>query len=281
MTVLSLREAAPALQVAYRERRLIPFLGAGFSIPLQLPSWAELTGWMGQKLGFERQLFELHGNAQQLAGYFDLAHTGKLPGFIEWMKERFHAPEVDARRRGSLQHQALARCDRLRTIYTTNFEHHIEEALRDGGRKAAVLARLEDYMRPVDPDACQVVKFHGDLAFPETVVLTESQFFDRFRLEAAPDQRLRSDMLSNVFLFLGYSFSDPNTRYIWWRMDRLRRESAPPGDRAAPEHRSYFATFSSGLVQPRLLHDWHIDVVELDASNPAGSVVELLDTLRG
>jgi hypothetical protein len=281
MTVLSLAEAAPRLQAAYRGRRLIPFLGAGFSVPLKLPTWTELMGWMGDALGFEPELFELHGSALQLAGYFDLKHPERLPWFIDRMRERFHAPDVDARRRGSIQHQALARCDRLRTIYTTNFEHHIEEALRDGGRKAAALARLEDYMRPVDPEACQVVKFHGDLAFPETVVLTEGQFFDRFRLEAAPDQRLRSDLLSNVFLFLGYNFGDPNTRYIWWRMDRLRRQNQPPGTRVAPEQRSYFATFRTGLVQPTLLDDWHVDVVELDASDPSKSVVELLDTLRG
>jgi hypothetical protein len=280
MAVLSLVEAAPALQAAYRERRLVPFLGAGFSMPLQLPSWTELMGWMGRALGFEEQLFELHGSAQQLATYYELTNPGGLSGFIDELTRKFHAPEVAARRRGSRQHQALARCDRLRTIYTTNFEHHIEEALRDGGRQAKALARLEDFMRPVDPDACQVVKFHGDLAFPETIVLTEDQFFNRFRLEAAPDQRLRSDLLSNVFLFLGYSFSDPNTRYIWWRMDRLRRQTMPPGARVAPEHRSYFATFSSGLIQPRILEEWHIDVVELDASDRAASVVELLETLR-
>jgi hypothetical protein len=280
MSILSLAEAAPALQAAYRDRRLILFLGAGFSIPLRLPSWSELMGWMGAGLGFEPELFELHGNAQQLAAYFDLVHPGQLGAFVGEMARRFHAPEVDERRKQSAQHQALARCDRLRTIYTTNFERHIEEALIEGGRKVTTLARLEDFMRPVDPEGCQVVKFHGDLAFPETVVLTEGQFFDRFRLEAAPDQRLRSDLLSNVFLFLGYSFSDPNTRYIWWRMDRLRRQSAGPGARVAPEHRSYFATFSSGLVQPRLLEDWHIDVVELDAVDRTGSVVALLEALR-
>lgn len=283
MTVLSLAEAAPRLQAAYRARRLIPFLGAGFSIPLRLPGWAELMGWMGQGLDFEPQLFELHGNAQQLAGYYALQHAGGLAAFVEEMDRRFHDPETDARRRASPQHQALARCDRLRTIYTTNFEHHIEEALREGGREVRTLARLQDFMVREDREACEVVKFHGDLASPETVVLTEGQFFDRFRLEAAPDQRLRSDLLSNVFLFLGYSFSDPNTRYIWWRMDRLRRESMPKGahgTHGASEHRSFFATFSSGLVQPRLLDEWHIDVIELDPSDPTASVVALLDTLR-
>ena len=280
MAVLTLEQAAPRLREAYREQRLTPFLGAGFSTPLRLPMWKELMGWMGDSLGFDPQLFELHGLPWQLAGYFEMEHPQGLLWFIEKMTESFHAPDVDERRRRSSQHQALARCD-FRTIYTTNFEHHVEEALRDAGKKAMALARLEDFMCPVVPGACQVVKFHGDLACPETVILTEKHYFDRFRLEAAPDQRLRSDLLSNVFLFLGYSLSDVNIRYIWYRMDRMRRENQIRPACVAPEHRCYWATFGAGLVQPRLLDAWNIDVIELDPDDKSKSVSDLLDALRG
>ncbi|WP_224242567.1 SIR2 family protein [Hyalangium gracile] len=285
MSLLTLQKALPQLRKAYKERRLIPFLGAGFSAPLRLPTWSGLMKWMGEGLQFTPpELFEVHGNAQQLAGYFDLEHPEKLPGFIQEMERRFHAPEVERRRRTSIQHRALADCE-FRTIYTTNFEHHIERALRDRDkkRKVSVLARLQDFMRPVDPAACSVIKFHGDLAFPETIVLTESQFFDRHLLEAAPDQRLRNDLLGNAFLFLGYSFSDPNIRYIWHRMYRLRQESMEGADKSAsppPELRSYWVTFGAGLVQPRLLEEWHIDVIELDASDKSKSVAELLNALH-
>lgn len=279
MTVLTLEQAKPKLQEAYRQRRLIPFLGAGFSAPLRLPLWDELMGWMGQDLDFDPTLFKLHGLPPQLAGFYALKKDG-LDAVIATMRERFHAPAVDERRKTSPQHRALGRLA-LRRIYTTNFEHHIEEAMRDGGHKAEVLARLEDFMRPHDGDACQVVKFHGDLAAPETVVLTESQFFDRFRLEAAPDQVLRADLLGNVFLFLGYSFSDVNIRYIWYRMDRLRREGQPEDTHVAPEQRCYWATFGVGLVQPSLLEKWHIDVIALDPRDKSRSVAELLDALPG
>ncbi|HEX8702092.1 MAG TPA: SIR2 family protein [Myxococcaceae bacterium] len=285
MSVLTLQKALPKLRKAYKEHRLIPFLGAGFSLPLRLPSWSGLMKWMGESLQFDPpELFEVHGNAQQLAGYFDLKHPERLPGFIREMERRFHAPDVEKRRKSSPQHQALAACD-FRTIYTTNFEHHIEEALRDHNRKrkVSVLTRLEDFARPVNADTCSVVKFHGDLAHPETIVLTESQFFDRHSLEAAPDQRLRYDLLGNVFLFLGYSFSDPNIRYIWHRMDRLRKQSRErTGSRPAdpPHLRSYWVTFGAGVVHPRLLEEWNIDVIELDASNKSQSVIELLNALR-
>lgn len=278
--VLTLEEAKPRLREAYRQRQLIPFLGAGFSAPLGLPQWGELMGWMGEPLGFDPALFELNGTPLQLAGYYELENEEGLSPFIARMRERFHAPEVEACRTRSAQHQALARLD-LRRIYTTNFEHHIERALLDGGRKVDTLVRIEDFMRPTHEQVCQVVKFHGDLDHEDSVVLTERQFFDRMRLDAAPDQYLRADLLGNVFLFLGYSFSDPNIRDIWHRMERLRREVRPGPDGSRRDQRSFLATFGAGVVQPRLLQELHIDMIELDARDKTKSVVELLDAIGG
>ena len=280
MSVLTVEQARSKLREAYQQRQLIPFLGSGFSAPLGLPQWGELMGWMGEPLGFDPALFELNGPPPQLAGYYELVNKEGLSPFIAKMSERFHAPEAEARRRASAQHQALARLS-LRRIYTTNFEHHIEEALRDAGKQVDVRVRVEDFMRPTQESVCQVVKFHGDLDHEDTVVLTERQFFERMRLEAAPDQHLRADLLGNVFLFLGYSFSDPNIRDIWHRMERLRREvrAAPEGSRK--DQRSFLATFGAGLVQPRLLEQLHIDMIELDPRDKTKSVVELLDTIGG
>ncbi|WP_437626243.1 SIR2 family NAD-dependent protein deacylase [Sorangium sp. So ce1151] len=280
MAVLTLEQAALPLRQAYQEGRLIPFLGAGFSAPLQLPMWRELTGWMGESLGFEPALFELHGLPPQLAGFFARERDGGLDSFIAELRARFHAREVDERRRGSLQHKALAR-RRFPTIYTTNFEHHIEEALRDAGKPVVALSTFDDFARCPAQGACHVIKFHGDLDRPETVVLTEAQYFSRLRLEAAPDQRLRADLLSNTFLFLGYSFSDVDIRYIWYRMEQMRIEGSPPGAQRAPSRRGYWATFGAGLIQPALLEDWHIDVIELDPNDKTKSVVDLLDALDG
>lgn len=279
MAVLTLKEAKSKLVDAYQSQRLIPFLGAGFSAPLRLPGWSELMQWMGEPLGFDPAVFELQGMPWQQAGYYEL-EKGSLDPFIAQMRRRFHAPKANALRRKSAQHRALAQLD-VRRIYTTNFEHHVERALRDAGKKVEALVRLEDFAKPRRHDACQVVKFHGDLEHPDTVVLTERQFFERFRLEAAPDQCLRADLLGHVFLFVGYSFSDINIRYIWYRMDRLRREGSPTHTRPRHDLRSYWATFGTGHLQPRLLDAWHIDVIALDPRDKSGSVAELLDAISG
>ena len=275
MPVLTLAEAVPRLRTAHAERRLIPFLGAGFSAPLGLPLWNELMGWMGTSLGYEPALFELHGLSSQLAGYFALEHEGGLPWFIARMRERFHDEAADDRRRRSLQHQALARCD-FRTIYTTNFDRHIEGALADAGKPCQVLAALGDFLLPRPEHACEVVKFHGTLSRKETMVLRESDFFARMDLNAAVDQRLRADLLGHSFLFIGYSFTDTNIRYIWYRMNKLLAEQHA----SVRPRRSYFVSFGAGPVQPRLLEQWNIDVIVLDPTDRGASVAALLSGIE-
>jgi hypothetical protein len=125
-----------------------------------------------------------------------------------------------------------------------------------------------------------VIKFHGTLADPGTIVLTESSFFERMRLEGAADQQLRADLLSKSFLFIGYSFRDTNIRYVWYRMHQMRHDRRPS---AFGEHkgarRCFYATHGVGLVQMRLLDHWNIDVVLLDPTDVNASVAALLEAI--
>jgi hypothetical protein len=199
MAVLSPEEAAPVLRSAYREGRLIPFIGAGYSTPLRLPSWADLIHVLGRELGFEPELFELHGDYAQLAGYFERARPDARQWLVEWMRARFHRDEAEALRRESIQHRTLS-AHAWKTIYTTNYDQHIERALREAGREVSTLARLDDFMRPVPAGACEIIKFYGDIDAAETLILTEDAYFRRLSLESAVDQRLRADLLAHSFL---------------------------------------------------------------------------------
>jgi hypothetical protein len=62
---------------------------------------------------------------------------------------------------------------------------------------------------------CEIIKFHGDFSNPQRTVLSESDYEFRIRLEDELDLKLRSDMLGATFLFIGYSFRDPNISYLF------------------------------------------------------------------
>ncbi|MDY7230850.1 SIR2 family protein [Hyalangium rubrum] len=278
MAVLSAAEAGPHLHQEYKDGRLVPFLGAGFSKPLRLPDWSELVGWMAERLDFETDLFHLHGRYEQLAEYFQISDHNNFQHLVYEMTRRFDSEEAVRARRASSTHQALAGLD-WRTVYTTNYDSHVEGALRDAKKKVAVLASFEDFQGRREPGTCEVIKFHGTLTHPETIVLTESSYFRRMALEAPVDQRLRADLLSNSFLFLGYSFSDTNIRYIWYRMHQLRLQGQPLG-RRPHARRCYFAAFGAGPIQPELLEQWNIDMILLDPEDKNASVTDLLQRIQ-
>jgi len=279
MTILTHSQAAPLLKKEFQDGRLIPFLGAGFSKPLKLPDGRQLIASLAKTLGFEPELFDMQGRFEQLAEYFKLSGPKRFDQLVYDMARSFDSPEAEALRKKSPMHLALAAL-KWRTIYTTNYDRHVEGALQDAGRPAEVLASFADFQGPRvrDRDVCEVIKFHGTLAQPDTIVLTESSYFQRMALEAPPDQRLRADLLSHSFLFIGYSFSDFNIRYIWYRMNQ-RREQSQMGTKHAQARRCFFATHGAGLVQPDILEQWNIDVIQLDPTDKSASVAKLLESI--
>lgn len=262
------------LRALQDECRLIPFIGAGFSKPLSLPLWDELVAMMASDDHFEPEIFELHGTPLQLAEYHRLTVPEKYEQLIHWMCERFNSEDAQNRRRRSMTHKALTAID-WHSIYTTNFDAHIEGALRDAGREVRVLASLHDFQRKNSRGAIDVVKFHGTLEEPKTIVLTEHQYFARMSFEQPVDQRLRADVLSHGFMFLGYSFSDPNIRYIWHRVRQLREGFGSEALRI----RSFYVGFGVGPIQERLLDALGIDVIELDPTDKSASLARLLSQL--
>ncbi len=216
--------------------------------------------------------------APQLAGFFARECAGGLDSFIAEMRA---LPRADSRR--AAQELVPAQgpgAPRLLDHLLTNFEHHIEEALQDAGKEAVALARTSMTSAVPGAGACHVIKFHWRSRWPETVVLTESQYFSRLRLEAAPDQRLGADLLSNSFpsSATASATSTSGTSGTAWsrcasraarRSRSARRTAAATGRPSAPGSSS------------RAARGTGIDVIELDPNDKTKSVVDLLDSLGG
>ncbi len=252
-------------------RRLIPFIGSGFSKCLKLPDWREMISSLGKDLGYEEDLFLLHGNYQQLAEYAKKKHHRSWDDFVHNILTHFHREESVQLRKKSRKYDLLTDM-KVKTIYTTNYDRHIEEAFKEKNKKVKTVVKLEHFLEPNNAiENIEIVKFHGCVVYPDTMVITESQYFDRMRLEHPVDQRLRSDVLSNSFLFLGYSFSDPNIRYIWYKINHLL-DSNIEGSLGP----SYVIAFEYDDIQAELLKSWNIEVVYLDPVDKEGSIEEFL-----
>lgn len=276
MNKYHLCEVLSELKDLYKRESLIPFIGAGFSLPLELPNWSDLIGKLGESLGYEKELFLELGSFSQLAEFACKYKKREWAEFILNIASGFNSTESEEKRKKSIQHKALGELN-FKTIYTTNYDLHIEGAIKDAKRTSFSISTYEDFLssRSVCYD-CEVLKFHGTLQVPDSIILTESQYFKRMELENAIDQKLRADTLRNSFLFIGYSFSDPNIRYIFYKLHKLREQIS----KIPEETYSYITTFGMNEIQAKLLKQWNIKVIELDPENREQSITDLLNSLK-
>lgn len=211
------------------ERRLIPFVGAGFSAALDLPTWEsmlrDLCSRIESSMPFDELKEATAGDYLQIAEYLFLKCDRQI-GPIRRQLERslgnhksplLSGPHVELVNLGAAQ------------IYTTNYDDLIETTYRELGRPISPVVLPKD-VALADTDRTQVVKYHGDLSYERTLVLTESAYYKRLDFESPMDLKFRSDLLGKSVLFMGYSFNDVNIRIIWFKLMEMMRD-IPEADR--------------------------------------------------
>jgi hypothetical protein len=278
----------PDLRAHYKAGRLIPFLGAGISasvswevdgVTRRPPTWKGLVDHAATELGFsDPDLLRVRGNDLQILEYFVTLKDSR-DQLVNWLVNAIDAP--DGALEASVIHNALAECANFRLMYTTNYDNLLERTLELHGRPYVTLAREHDFSEAFeaslkDHDTCQVVKFHGDFSARDTMVLTESDYQKRLKLETEMDLRLRSDLLGRAVLFLGYSFRDPNVSYLFGLVQEAFKQ-LPNSDYG---RRAFIAIPDPSNFERRLFAQRGMDVIPIDSARPAEDVAELLDFLH-
>lgn len=158
--------------------------------------------------------------------------------------------------------------------YIRNTEHFYIEKAFDIHKKAYIkITRVEDISR-IQKDTTQIIKFHGDFDSDDSIVLTESSYFDRMDFETPLDIKLRSDILGKSLLFIGYSLSDINMRYMLYKLNKIwqgNNNSLPP--------KSYIFMTTPNPIQEKIWESRNIVPIVGENSNPSDSLDEFLGEL--
>jgi SIR2-like domain len=164
--------------------------------------------------------------------------------------------------------------DRCSVYYTTNYDDFIERALKKHGRTPHITSTELNIGH--DRSLVEVVKFHGDFNHPDEMVLSESHYMDRMRLESPMDFKLRADILGRAVLFIGYSFRDPNVDYIFHIVNKLfsNLPGSPSGRRA------YIVLPEPSEFELQLFQNRNIEVIPIGVSDMPGDVAAVLKELR-
>jgi Sir2- and TIR-associating SLOG family/SIR2-like domain len=192
------------------------FAGAGLSASIGFVNWKGLLKDLADELNLN---IEKEHDLISVAQYhFNKFKRGKINNKIK--------NEFTTLKDGSENHKILSRIG-IDTFWTTNYDQLIEKTLEAEGKTVERKLRNEDFGSNIKKKDAIVYKMHGDKDSPDEAILTKDDY------ETYNDKRelfstaLRGDLLSKTFLFIGFSFDDPNLDYILGRIKILLKDNTP------------------------------------------------------
>jgi len=264
-STLNLADLASAIS----RRELILFVGGGISQNLGLPDFKELVRYIAREMELDESALEIT-DYPIIAEAYSVTH-GRLGALRSWMDTTWHPTTVDVTK--SEIHNLIIDLN-LPVIYTTNYDRWLENAFEARRKPFHKIASMADFARS-HGEVTEIIKFHGDFDNDDSLVLTETSYFQRMNFESALDIRLRSDCLARPLLFIGYSLQDINTRYLLFRLQELWKSSIFAEQRP----KSYIFATQQKTAEEIVLRSRGIEPIVWEDDDPGRATKEFLGTL--
>ncbi|SFG69461.1 SIR2-like domain-containing protein [Desulfotomaculum arcticum] len=247
------------------------FLGAGLSKPVGFFDWKELLREPAKELGLNvDKEHDLIGLAQMY-----VLRKGNRGGLTQEILNHFGKDVT-----GTESHRIITRLP-LSNIWTTNYDLVIEETFRQEGISVNVV-RDDDALAYSNVNApVTIYKMHGDVSQLNGIVLTRDdyEFYDTRR--SAMSSAFYCALVEHTFLFLGFSFNDPNLQKVFGRIRAIFRENSrehftimrrpQPGDDDYQYEKNKFELFVDDLKR------YNIQTVAVD---DYGGIADILGSIE-
>lgn len=205
------------------------FAGAGMSKACGYVDWHELLRDIAEEIGLR---VEIEHDLISLAQF----HVNQLKGTARLTRKIIE--EFSEHAEPSDSHAILARLP-IQTYWTTNYDTLIEDAVRDAFKVPDVKHSIEQLNTTRPKRDAVIYKMHGDVSLPGQAILYKEQYERYYKTHEPFVTALSGDLVSKTFLFIGFSFSDPNLDYVLSRLHTatkknhycfMRRETLAEGD---------------------------------------------------
>jgi SIR2-like domain len=258
------------LAIAIKERRAILFAGAGLSMSVGLPSWQEFIDRMSEELGIAGDDARTDDH-HTIAEYYRIKQ-GSIGPLRSWMDRNWKVSEDKVRE--SKMHALIVSLD-FPIIYTTNYDRNIEAAFAAHDRDYVKVANARDIAKTRE-GVTQIVKFHGDFDDDDSLVITETDYFNRLAFDSPLDIKFRSDALGKTVLFVGYSMTDLNIRLLLHKLWRTWQMSGYAKDRP----KSFVFMARPDPMQQAILGEWGITALSGETEDPEEALTGFLEKLK-
>ncbi len=197
----SSKEKLPAV-LEYIARHIINrecslFLGAGMSLNSNLPTWHQLLKPCAEALDIQDAP---NLNLFSLAQYY-------VNNRSESELRRIINEQISAIAKSTDLHKTLVSIG-FKSIWTTNYDQLVEDSLKECGIAYNSIASDADIKNVSHEGKVNVYKINGDISNRDTMVLTQRDVERYERTHKLFLTFLKKELVSNTFLFFGYSFKD-------------------------------------------------------------------------
>lgn len=188
------------------------FAGAGLSVGAGFVNWSDLLREIADELNLD---VDKEHDLVSLAQYHLNDRGANRDGLNRAIIDHFSNENTVTE-----NHRILARLP-ITTFWTTNYDDLIERSLRDAGKIPDVKHTKEDLPRTIRNRDAVVYKMHGDAQHPNDAVIAKDDYQTYMQKRGSFVTALAGELVSKTFLFLGFSFSDPNLDHV---LGRIRSE---------------------------------------------------------
>uniref|UniRef100_UPI00406CBA58 SIR2 family protein n=1 Tax=Macellibacteroides fermentans TaxID=879969 RepID=UPI00406CBA58 len=176
------------------------FVGAGMSAAAGFVDWKALLKDVAKELELD---ISKEDDLISLAQYYVTYKQNKKP-LIEAIIEN-----INSKKRPTVSHEILASMP-LETYWTTNYDDLLEKALDKQKKRIDVKRRDKDLLYPIKGSDAVIYKMHGDITASSDAVISKEDYELYQVTHGSMLNVLKGDLTTKSFLFLGYSFNDPN-----------------------------------------------------------------------
>ncbi|SFD24269.1 SIR2 family protein [Algibacter pectinivorans] len=185
------------------------FAGAGLSIPAGYVNWPELMSEIAQDLGLDiNQEKDLVSIAQ-----YHVNENQNRSKLNQKILDEFTEDTDETE-----NHRVISRLP-VSSIWTTNYDKLIEKSyLKEN--KVVDVKYMNNQLLTTKPKRDLVVyKMHGDVNHPDEAILTKEQYEQYYQTHEPFLNALSGELITKTFLFIGFSFTDPNLDYVLSRLN--------------------------------------------------------------
>lgn len=193
------------------------FIGSGISYESTGVDWFKLLEPLTSELGIK--INNESDDLPLIAQYIVNQYAGNKGPLINQISKAFNKKFSVNR-----YHKALA-TTKISSIWTTNYDMLLESAFSEF--LIDVKVNEDSISRNVINSEIEIIKMHGCISksHHKEIIITAEDYEDFLVNKPAISQRLCNDLLKKSFLFIGYSYRDPNIRNIMVTARRLCNNS--------------------------------------------------------